>query len=257
MKEGNDQHLGANDSNGAGEPTKPAVVERPLGSAAAREADSAHRLNKSFALVGGLVVLVAGFATAAMTVLEPKAPQIELSAMTKPANLSGQGVTVDHVATPAQDASASNTAPSPVVGLQDLEVGQWPKPQTLEEAVGQIARLKDKLTQSDADAERAQIAAQDAQKRADEAEERLKAQTRRAAQAQLRARATQQSEQEEVVALSVLEVTQERVVVVDRAKPDVKFAVAQGARLPGGAVFIGYDPNTRLLRTDQGDFLIR
>lgn len=229
-----------------------AVVERPLGNAVSKaDAGKTSRLNYRIAVICGFVVVAAGLTTAVVAMKDPIAPHMDLPALW----VSG-AVTVDSVHPGVQASSADPPVQALAMQLQDLEVSQWPKPQTVDEAFKQIALLKDKLNQSDADAERAQMEARDAHRRTDELEEGFKAQVRRAAQAQVTARQPQVG-QDPVVALSVLEVNQERVVVVDRAKPDVKFAVAQGARLPGGAVFIGFDPQTWLLKTDQGEFLIR
>ena len=62
--------------------------------------------------------------------------------------------------------------------------------------------------------------------------------------------------QEEVVRVAVVDISPERVVVVDESKPGIRIRVSPGAELPGGATFIGFDPSTRLMKTDQGEFYI-
>ena len=58
------------------------------------------------------------------------------------------------------------------------------------------------------------------------------------------------------VTLSILEIKAESILIADVSKPNVKISVTPGAMLPGGATFIGFDPSSRLLKTDQGDFPI-
>jgi len=62
--------------------------------------------------------------------------------------------------------------------------------------------------------------------------------------------------QDEVVRVAVVDITPERVVVVDESMPGVRIRVSPGAELPGGATFIGFDQVTRLMKTDQGEFYI-
>lgn len=61
---------------------------------------------------------------------------------------------------------------------------------------------------------------------------------------------------EEFVQLAVLEINAERVIVSDESRPDVKIGVSPGGELPGGAIYIGFDPETRLMKTNQGEFVI-
>lgn len=53
--------------------------------------------------------------------------------------------------------------------------------------------------------------------------------------------------------LSIYDVSPSGVVVGDGSK---KLVVHPGQKLPGGATFIGFDPTTRTLKTDVGDFMI-
>lgn len=62
--------------------------------------------------------------------------------------------------------------------------------------------------------------------------------------------------QDDVVRVAVLEITPERVVVVDESRPGIRIRVFPGSELPGGSMFIGFDPATRLMKTDQGEFFI-
>jgi hypothetical protein len=58
---------------------------------------------------------------------------------------------------------------------------------------------------------------------------------------------------DDLLALTVVEINPKTVVVSDSTK---QYSVGLGASLPGGATFIGYDPVSRLMKTDRGDFLI-
>lgn len=62
--------------------------------------------------------------------------------------------------------------------------------------------------------------------------------------------------QEDHIRVAVLDINPDRVVVVDESRPDIRIRVSPGAELPGGATFIGFDPQTRLMKTDQGEFHI-
>lgn len=61
------------------------------------------------------------------------------------------------------------------------------------------------------------------------------------------------SKPDEFLALSVLDITAKGVVVSDSSK---QYTVGPGAQLPGGATYIGFDPASRLMKTNRGDFLI-
>jgi hypothetical protein len=61
---------------------------------------------------------------------------------------------------------------------------------------------------------------------------------------------------EEYVALTVLDISDKFVVVASSSFPDVKATVTPGAKLPGGAIFIGFDKANRTMKTNQGDFQI-
>jgi hypothetical protein len=57
----------------------------------------------------------------------------------------------------------------------------------------------------------------------------------------------------ELMALTIAEVTPFAAVMVDRGR---KVTVRVGEKLPGGAVFQGFDPVSRQFKTDQGAFLM-
>ena len=57
---------------------------------------------------------------------------------------------------------------------------------------------------------------------------------------------------EDFVALTIVEANSNNLVVKDAQQK--QYTVAPGAKLPGGAVFIAFEPKTRTLRTDVGDF---
>jgi hypothetical protein len=61
--------------------------------------------------------------------------------------------------------------------------------------------------------------------------------------------ATPRAAPQSMIALNVIDVTPLRVVVTDGKERHV---VRIGERLPGGAVFMGYDEQTRDLKTDRG-----
>ena len=64
----------------------------------------------------------------------------------------------------------------------------------------------------------------------------------------------QDNASEEVVAMTILDISTKAVVVVALNQ---KYTVLPGSLLPGGATFIGYNPSRRLMVTDHGDFPIR
>lgn len=57
----------------------------------------------------------------------------------------------------------------------------------------------------------------------------------------------------ELMALTIAEVTPFAAVIVDRGR---KVTVRVGEKIPGGAVFQGFDPVSRQFKTDQGAFLM-
>jgi hypothetical protein len=58
---------------------------------------------------------------------------------------------------------------------------------------------------------------------------------------------------EEAFLLSIFEISASGVVVSDNGK---RVTVLPGGKLPGGLIFISFDPATRKLKTDQGEFSI-
>jgi hypothetical protein len=63
-----------------------------------------------------------------------------------------------------------------------------------------------------------------------------------------------QSNADDSVALTILDINAARVVVVDAQQK--KHTVMAGGNLPGGAVFIAFESRTRTMRTDVGDFTV-
>lgn len=61
------------------------------------------------------------------------------------------------------------------------------------------------------------------------------------------------SKADEFLALSVLEISANAIVVSDASN---QYTIRPGAQLPGGATYIGFDPASRLMKTNRGDFLI-
>ena len=58
---------------------------------------------------------------------------------------------------------------------------------------------------------------------------------------------------DEAFLLSIFEISASGVVVSDNGK---RVTVLPGGKLPGGLIFIGFDPATRKMKTDQGEFNI-
>ena len=58
---------------------------------------------------------------------------------------------------------------------------------------------------------------------------------------------------DEAFLLSIFEISPSGVVVSDNGK---RVTVPPGGRLPGGLIFISFDPATRKMKTDQGEFNI-
>jgi hypothetical protein len=65
--------------------------------------------------------------------------------------------------------------------------------------------------------------------------------------------APKEQSQAEYVSLSVLKINALSVVVSDSIR---QYTVTPGAQLPGGAIYIGFDTISRVMKTDQGDFII-
>lgn len=59
---------------------------------------------------------------------------------------------------------------------------------------------------------------------------------------------------EQMIALTILDITPQKVRVSDSVKT---YVVDLGASLPGGAVFLAYDETSKVMRTDRGNFVIR
>lgn len=195
-----------------------------------------------FVLLGGLLVLSTTIFLFVSHLSQDQAPEIKLP----------------QAATPALPV-APLVETKPAVLVADLEVtkvADWPEPAVISDALSQIQILKARLSQSEEGVVKLQTDLTETLKRADEAEEKQKQQARKMAQT-TKGKVPRAEQGEDVVALSILDVSPDRVLVSSPTNPQVKVAVAQGARLPGGAVFIGFDPLTRLMKTDQGEFLIR
>jgi hypothetical protein len=132
----------------------------------------------------------------------------------------------------------------------------WPEPSGIGEALAQVQLLKQRLSHSEEGLVKYQAALAESFQLAQEAQEKPKQRSPQVFPSSKLQKDSAKSS-EDLVALSVLEVKPDRVLVASASNPMVKLAVKQGARLPGGALFIGYDPQTRLLKTDQGDFVIQ
>jgi hypothetical protein len=59
---------------------------------------------------------------------------------------------------------------------------------------------------------------------------------------------------DDFVALTIVEINGSNVVVKDAQQK--QYTVTPGAKLPGGAMFIGFEAKTRTMRTDVGDFQV-
>lgn len=192
-------------------------------------------------VIGGLMVLATSLVFIVSNLSQDKAPEINLK---PPAAKQPQAQAV--------------VEPAPVRAVVDLEVTPvvaWPEPSGMEEAMAQIQLLKNRLSDSEAGLVKFQAELAESLQLAQETQEKPKQRARQLLPSSQVQTASAKST-EDLVALSVLDVKPDRVLVASASNPMVKLAVTQGARLPGGAVFIGYDAQTRLLKTDQGDFVI-
>lgn len=126
----------------------------------------------------------------------------------------------------------------PAYALADFRDGKTPDPGSLEEAMDQLRQLKGMLPSE----------------RPVQAEPVAKAEPKKAKSAQSKDSISLSSDQ--IVSLMIFDVNAEHALVADAARPDIKIAVTPGASLPGGATFIGFDTKNRVMKTDQGDFLI-
>ncbi len=193
-------------------------------------------------MLGGVLVAATTLAFAMSRFTQEQAPEIKLPAA---------DVQPPLVLPPTEAKPSMN-----VVDLEALAIQDWPAPLVVAEALTQIQLLKKRLAHAEEGAEKTSVELAELAKQVQEAQEIQKQQTRKIAQLN-RVRTSKETQEEEVVALSVLDVSPERVIVSTPAAPQVKVAVTTGAKLPGGAVFIGFDPKTRLMKTDRGEFLIR
>ena len=135
-----------------------------------------------------------------------------------------------------------------------------PTPKTMEEALAQIKDYKEKLALAEHSLYEVQneLLAKDQMlndlqnKQNDDSVQMAKLKQRLS----VKAKTIPKTLEEEYQVLSILEVNSDRVLVASAQKPAEKIAVLPGALLPGGATFIGFDPRTRLLKTDRGDYPI-
>jgi len=193
-------------------------------------------------VLGGMMVLATSLVFIVSSLTQDKAPEINLKSP----------VTKDRKAQPVVERA-------PVTAVVDLEVTPvmaWPEPSGIGEALAQVQLLKQRLSHSEEGLVKYQAALAESFQLAQEAHEKPKQRSPQMFPSSKLQKDSAKSS-EDLVALSVLEVKPDRVLVASASNPMVKLAVKQGARLPGGALFIGYDPQTRLLKTDQGDFVIQ
>lgn len=217
------------------------VEERPVlrefGSPSAKsKAMTINRLTKKMVFVGSLAIVGIGASLAFPLMTAKKAPEFKAVA------------TEFKVAPiPAVVASAPVIAASSPVDIADLDVNAFPVPKTLEEAHAQIAQMKEKVALLD--------------KNLGEAKEQITDMEQEVEQVKAKAKAKAAPKPKHVVAdeyvsVSVLDINADRVLVSDASQPNTKITVTAGAQLPGGATFIGFDSESRMMKTDQGDFPI-
>lgn len=160
--------------------------------------------------------------------------------------------------TPLTASAPAASAPEPAslatdpVALVALDVNTLPSPKTLEEAKSQIHQMKEKVALLRKDQG-------DAMQQIADMEQKVEQVTMRAKPILKLTLKTVVHPQNDVeyVPISVLDINADRVLVTEASRPSVRVEVQAGAQFPGGAMFIGYDADARLMKTDQGDFPIR
>lgn len=221
------------------------------------------KLTKQMVVVGSLVIGGVCTALAWSYIGAPNAPEYTPGGSEARAAPEEGAEPVMPLATPVlasveTPASVPDVAPevAPVqVDVASLDVNALPEPKTLEEAQTQIRQMKEKLTLVGSDLTQAQQRVADMEAQAEKEAELKKVKASQNPKAVSR-RVEKVVTEADYVALSVLDINDERVLVVAANQPNAKVAVTPGAQLPGGAIFIGFDTKSRMMKTDQGEFLI-
>jgi hypothetical protein len=174
------------------------------------------------------------FATQAPETI-PKAPDIDASAPSLEVFISSTGEVVPSA--PVKEAGAPTIANSDVVVEHTIPIEVVDPLLKLSEKVTQLKLELAQAKQQLADLEKVSVA-----KFEPKAISRAKTKT-----------APKEQSQAEYVSLSVLKINALSVVVSDSIR---QYTVTPGAQLPGGAIYIGFDTISRVMKTDQGDFII-
>lgn len=230
-----------------------APVLREFGhTAAVSKAAKSLKLTRKMVVVGGLAIGGACVAFGLPLLNAKKAPEFKsgVSSLQIPP-VETETPTIPLASPVLASAPVEEAAPDPV-DLDSLDVNALPAPKTLEEAQIQINQIKEKLATADLSLSQAKerIAVMEVA-----AAEKVKAVTDSKPR-HARKHVEKPVVEEESVALSILDINDERVLVADSIRPNTKIAVTPGAQLPGGAIFIGFDSEARMMKTDQGDFFI-
>lgn len=227
------------------------------------KAAKSAKLTKQMAVAGFLAIGGVCAALAWSYVSAPSAPEYTPVVSEKRAAPEEGAEPVMPLATPVLASAATpasvpeavpEVAPAPV-DVASLDVNALPEPKTLEEAQTQIRQMKEKLMLVGGDLALAQqrVAGMETQA---EKEAELKKTKATQNPKTVNKRVEKVATEADYVALSVLDINDERVLVAAPSQPNTKVAVTPGAELPGGAIFIGFDTKSRMMKTDQGEFLI-
>lgn len=215
----------------------------------------------------GLVIAgVAGY-MALSPVTKPKAPAIKLS---QPEAGAGSVVMSPAAVAPEHNASASLASPASSAvaasAASHVEAASAPQeaassavndemsttPKSLPEALVQLQTLREQEAgiQKELDVARLRIADLESERKVGRRTADVKSGT---THAKRDASSKKTLASDDFVAVSVLDIGEEGVLVSDSVR---KYKVRPGGQLPGGATYIGYDPATHLMKTNQGDFQI-
>ena len=210
------------------------------------------KLTKQLLVLGIVTVIIVGGWFSISAIRRKKAPEFNVAQMKFPEAQTSKPVASIQVVAPSAEAPASAPVAASATVAVDLREDGTTDPKTLEEARAQLAALKDELAtleRSLADAKQQVLDLEDAAKRPTAT---LVSKVKKRAKP-----APKPVAEDEFVSLAILDIGADGVVVSEPSRPGSKIIVRPGALLPGGATFIGFDPEARLMKTDQGDFFIQ
>lgn len=219
------------------------VVEKPdlrsFGATAGKGGSlRVNKFTKEMIAAGALIILGVGSYMAYPVLTSPSAPPINLVSRAAAASTPA-------VAASAPSAAASAPGTGDVILTTDAEVVV--EPATLVEAKDQLSKMREKVARLTQELEQSKQQVTDLEQMS-EAKSAPKHTPKTKAKS-----APQPPVEDEYVTLAVLDISVQGVVVSDSVS---QYTITPGAQLPGGAIYIGFDATSRVMKTDQGDFVI-